>query len=127
MEATKEEIMKFNIESEMMEKLLKRNNSISLGILLSMMTFIIMMFGFIVTNNAAHSDIAIKQQAEINYTHSIYKHVIKPTDSLAKRNSERLDIQSMWGYSQIVRYDSLILTHDQRIKLLEKWRKRYEN
>ena len=47
------------------------------------------------------------------------KHILMPADSLSKRNSARLDIQSDYGYTQVHRVDSVLGTHERRIRILE--------
>ena len=63
----------------------------------------------------------MKQVDDINKDiHTFYDYEYTPTDSLAKVNSHRLDLQSDFGYKAVRKSDSVLTNHENRIQRIEK-------
>jgi hypothetical protein len=91
-----------------------------------MISFLGMMFTFMVQNNTDHNDITLSLQSESQFTHEIYRWVIQPNDSLTKLLVLKMDDNRRWGIEQVKRGDSCDASHNSRLTALEQWKETKE-
>jgi hypothetical protein len=112
--------MKDSEERDILEKVMKRNNQINLAILGVFVTFVVLMFSFMMSNNKDHTKLMNGMTQEQEYTHNVYKYVIEPNDSLTKI----LIVKNRNHDVQFHKTDSILIMHNKRLYSLEEWRKK---
>jgi len=90
-----------------MKVILTIQTTVMLAMIALVGTFVIQQQNYAMQNSKDHSRIMMNDVIDSVWTHSVYNNIIIPTKNLAEINSNRLDIQSVYGYSNVRRIDSI--------------------